>query len=285
MFNYQNRRILKLVAIGIIAVVVIVVCGRILGYQYFSVQKNNTQSSTTVLSPNGGEIFKPGQHVNIAWNVDSNYPTVQVMVVAGKAANGQYTNNGSMASIRGYNIYTGANTGSLDWTVPTEYPGVGNYFIRIEPQTSGGQASGQVDYSDNYFSVVGSVPDQSANWKTYTNNTYNYQINYIPAATIKEEQGGGLKINYQNGDIEICSTSFGACGNFPGVGPEAQPIARQVTISGKDYSISGFILNGNEELGLNLPNGMFVYLNISGRQNSDTENKLLQILSTFKFKN
>jgi hypothetical protein len=45
MFNYQNRGISTLVAIGIIAVLVVVVGGGVFGYQYISSQKNNNQQT------------------------------------------------------------------------------------------------------------------------------------------------------------------------------------------------------------------------------------------------
>lgn len=125
--------------------------------------------------------------------------------------------------------------------------------------------------------------NETSGWKKYINNVYNYQINYIPTATVEETAGNGVKIKYQNGSIEICSTDIGACGNTPGIaGDEAQPINREVNIEGKKYNISGYIYNRNESLYLGLPNGMFVYLNMP-EQDINTENELLKMLSTFKF--
>lgn len=125
--------------------------------------------------------------------------------------------------------------------------------------------------------------NQTASWKTYTNNTYKYQINYIPTATIEETMGGGVKIKYQNGSIEICSKLIGACGNFPGVGSEAKRVSKQIIIDGRNYNIAGYILDNNELLGLDLSNNMYSYINISGVQNLDIESKMFEILSTFKF--
>jgi len=63
-----------------------------------------------------------------------NYPTVKIQVVAGTLDNcSAYTNNGSMETCRGYEIYSGENTGSFNWTVPAEYPSSGNFLIRIWP--------------------------------------------------------------------------------------------------------------------------------------------------------
>jgi len=123
--------------------------------------------------------------------------------------------------------------------------------------------------------------DTTADWKTYTNSTYNYQISYVSIATIEETAGSGIKIKYQNGSIMICSTSVGACGNVPGI-VGGQPVNREVNIDGKKYSINGYVYNGNESLYLSLPNNLFVYLGVPG-QNIQIENRLLEILSTFKF--
>ncbi len=79
--------------------------------------------------------------------------------------------------------------------------------------------------------TAGPVPSEVEGWKTYTNNAYNYQISYVSSATIGET-GGSVKIQYQNGNITICSASVGACGNVPGVGGEATAVNREVVIEG-----------------------------------------------------
>jgi hypothetical protein len=142
----------------------------------------------SVLYPNGGEVFKPGQHVKITWKDITNHQTIKLMVVAGKVADGHYTNNGSMGTSRGYQIYSGPNIGSFDWIVPTEYPGEGNYLIRIS--SAAGQGSDSLDYSDNYFMIV--AQSNTSNWKTYTNAQYNFSIQYPKNFTMAESQGGGF---------------------------------------------------------------------------------------------
>ncbi len=145
------------------------------------------------------------------------------------------------------------------------------------------QTPAEVLQSENSDEQVTQVANnETAGWKTYTNDTYNYQIEYVPTAIVEETTGGGLKIKYQKGNIEICHEGVGACGNFPGVGPEAEQVSKQISIDGEKYNVFGFILDGNETLGLDLPNDIRVRINIFPK-NSDTESELLQMLSTFKF--
>jgi len=123
-------------------------------------------------------------------------------------------------------------------------------------------------------------------WKTYTNSIYNYQINYIQGTKIDENKNGQLTLQYKNGTIDICyQGGFDACGNIPGVaGNEIKSINREVRIDSKKYNLIGWIYKGTEYLHLQLPNNLFVSLNISG-QPSITENSLVQALSSFKFIN
>jgi hypothetical protein len=164
-------------------------------FKFTSVVTTSSKPPITIISPNGGETYKPGQHVAITWNVDQNHSTVQIMVVAGKAADGQYSNNGSMASTRGYAIYTGADSGSFDWTVPTAYPSAGQYLIRIEPQTSNGQASGQVDYSNNYFTIINSTSQSSTASATmiFPNGGESLMISQTYNLVAKTNLNGGVQ--------------------------------------------------------------------------------------------
>lgn len=103
-------------------------------------------SSIKVISPNGGEVFKTGDIVKINWNNEIKPGIVKVMFVAGKVPDGHYTNNGSMSTTRGYEIYNGKTKDSLDWLIPEGYPG--KWFIRIESE------NGSVDYSDTTFTIT-----------------------------------------------------------------------------------------------------------------------------------
>ncbi|MEK7209264.1 MAG: hypothetical protein AAB677_03320 [Patescibacteria group bacterium] len=86
--------------------------------------------------PIGGEIFKIGQKVHITWKNNKNYSVISIqIVVKTKSECPAYTNNGSMGSCRGYEIYRGPNNGFFDWTVPPEYPREGGYLIRLRPDS------------------------------------------------------------------------------------------------------------------------------------------------------
>jgi uncharacterized protein YodC (DUF2158 family) len=93
--------------------------------------------------PKGGEVFKIGQVVNIKWKNNpsytlyypNNFPKkINIQVVSGGPKTcSSYTNNGSMGTCKGYVIYSGENSGSFNWSVPTQYPNVGDYMIRVYP--------------------------------------------------------------------------------------------------------------------------------------------------------
>lgn len=112
------------------------------------VGKVSDKSIITLVSPNGGEVFRPGDNMKIFWNNSVKSSNIKIMVVAGKVSDGHYTQNGSMATTRGYKIYNGADNGVFNFIVPKEYPYAGNWLIRIESE------GGSIDYSDGYFTIV-----------------------------------------------------------------------------------------------------------------------------------
>lgn len=112
------------------------------------VGKVSDKSIITLVSPNGGEVFKPGDNMKIFWNNSVGSSNIKLMIVAGKVSDGHYTNNGSMATTRGYEIYRGIDNGVFNFIVPKEYPHAGNWLIRIESE------GGAIDYSDEYFTIV-----------------------------------------------------------------------------------------------------------------------------------
>jgi len=129
---------------------------------------SSTQPSITVTSPNGGEVLKVGEMYNITWNTSqffkNQYPKVTITLIAGSA--GQ--------AITTINTITTDNTGSYSWTIPNvsmtayiqDYP-AGPYTlkdvinqklfkIQIEgyPHIGSPMASGPLDNSDNYFTII-----------------------------------------------------------------------------------------------------------------------------------
>ncbi len=181
---------------------------------YFYLKPSPTQPHSTVISPNGGEVFDPGSRVPIIWKDNANYSKVKIMVVAGRREDGHYTNNGSMATTRGYMIYEGENTGKFDWVVPTEYPGPGRYLIRIDPQ----DGVGSVGYSDDYFTITKSekivtekLPDATKN-KYYTANiqTEGFATSTLKWQIINGTLPAGLHIQ-KNEDVYCLPVYPGNC--------------------------------------------------------------------------
>jgi len=91
-----------------------------------------------VTSPSGKEIFHVGQQIPITWKTEvPKWPTITVMVVASTTADcSEYTTNGSMGTCRGYVIYTGSDTGSYDWIIPSGYSDTSSYLVRVFPGTA-----------------------------------------------------------------------------------------------------------------------------------------------------
>ena len=140
MFNNSNRGISTLMAIGIIAVLVIVIGGGVLGYQYLSSQKNNNQqqnqnqqqtpnnqtnndqASITITSPKAGDVLTAGQTYSIAWT-SSNlaFPNIITDIQL-------LSSNNTLVRFLASSIN---NTGSYSWTIDPNTP-AGTYSIVIE---------------------------------------------------------------------------------------------------------------------------------------------------------
>lgn len=134
---------------------------------------------------------------------------------------------------------------------------------------------------------------QTAGWKTYANNIYNYQISYDPDAKIQETSNEWIKssiaIQYRTGSILICLIGEVTCGNIP-ASANTTYMSRDIVIQGKKYSMNGSLFENNELLyTLDLPKDLMVYMRVESKSNItqeefiDTEDKLLQMLSTLKF--
>lgn len=182
MFKYQNRGISKLIVIGIIAVLIIVVGGGILGYKYLSPQKNNnqlqnqqqtpnnqtnnTQPSVTVTSPVGGETWKIGETHNIAWITSGMSPNINVCISFDDHNFGRLVNTNTIACVP-------SSQGYYSWTIlalmqeaqvtdnPTgKVSSVGSQWkVNIVCDGNQNNQCGWEGYgfgqSANYFSIVG----------------------------------------------------------------------------------------------------------------------------------
>lgn len=96
-------------------------------------------SSITVLSPNGGEKWQKGSTQTIKWNSNN---VSQIYI---KLRKGSDTYSGTEGEVS----KTIANTGSLQWTIPTTLPDGDDYAIRVIDSTTL-----NLDDSDAPFSVV-----------------------------------------------------------------------------------------------------------------------------------
>lgn len=136
-------------------------------FSFSTTRKPPTQSSITLLSPNGGENMEKGKTYTISWNTSQSfkaqYPKVSITLVAER----------SLQAVSPDQHFIVNNTGNYQWTIPnipfTAYvqdnPGgqytlknldnSSNYKFLIEaypPKST--MAGGPFDYSDNYFHVI-----------------------------------------------------------------------------------------------------------------------------------
>jgi hypothetical protein len=140
--------------------------------------------SITVISPNGGEVYKVGDRINIKWNLkggrDSDTYTISLRDPNAKA--------GTAAMIT---VDTIVRTSGIDgsstyvWTIPSTIK-TGNYKIEIFSKNAG------YDISNNYFSIVNLAsvtytptptysPTQTYN--SYPTATYTSSPTYSPTPT------------------------------------------------------------------------------------------------------
>jgi hypothetical protein len=168
MLKNLNRGISIPVAIGIIAILVIVVGGGILAYQYYyTIEKEqlnlqrpiaetpeikNVEPYIKVLSPNGGEQWKIGETYNIKWDstgVSKIYVTL--------------FNYGQTDSCR-LTYESIINTGSYSFAIGQQGRCPQSVFIgdkiKIQVSADVNTTNGVEikDESDNYFSIVDSKP-------------------------------------------------------------------------------------------------------------------------------
>jgi len=170
------------------------------------VTTSTSQPSITVLSPNGGESYQPGNTVNIAWTVNSNASNVALSV---DDTTGNLANEGLID-------VSAPNTGSYSWTIPQNFP-VGSYKIHIT-------SSGKEDSSDNYFTIV-SLPSIITS-QTYTNSQYGFSIGYPSTWNVQMGTWNGAG----NNEITLKKTNLtpGSAGDFEvsiNIGAASQPAA------------------------------------------------------------
>lgn len=105
------------------------------------------QPLITVISPNGGETYKPGTTVNIKWASNS-IKTDSVKIELGYSHTDKTYPGGTY--IEDWLIESTPNTGSYNWTIP-EYYATGILSSSFSIKISGG---GVTDYSDRKFTIM-----------------------------------------------------------------------------------------------------------------------------------
>jgi len=177
MFKNFNRGISTPIAIGIIAISVVVVGGGILAYQRYyiaekeqpNIQTPATETPTTteesakpyikVFSPNGGEKFNEGQDISITWTSKG---------VNNVYIHAYYYDENNNIGDPGSSEEFSFNSGECRLTYEPVPASTGKYIVknggsgrcgkmpagnRIKIQISG-QATDIKDFSDNYFSII-----------------------------------------------------------------------------------------------------------------------------------
>lgn len=154
--------------------------------------------------------------------------------------------------------------------------------------------------SQNYQTQTQNNSNQTADWKTYTNSEYGFEIKY-PAGNsinqIKEDVLGNkaespnqcTQISYENSFVYISLPPHNIlCGGTTGFGVDSIKLEEQLNIGGKIYYAKGWKLGPNYEFlsfqtdnGLNISYGIIEGLSSTNYETSKDLN--YQILSTFKF--
>lgn len=116
-------------------------------YKYFRIVSQSAFSqSITLISPNGGEVWRVGETHQITWN------TVEVDAVKIYIFDPSIFGSGSTNYITPANISITGTPGRYSWTIPSQLPGGGgnNYKIRIVDANN----SQIDDKSDDFFSII-----------------------------------------------------------------------------------------------------------------------------------
>lgn len=127
----------------------------------------NNKSSITVLSPNGGEVFKVGSTQTISWKTTGLSKNSKVTIILSSVGTG-----GSREGDAYQLISTTDNIGKYTWVVtsPMSLSPNNTYNISIYDYTN----SQIIDINDTPFSITSSV--STSGWKTYSENNVSIQI-------------------------------------------------------------------------------------------------------------
>jgi len=142
---------------------------------------------------------------------------------------------------------------------------------------------------------IETTPDQTADWQTsekdgagtYINDVYNYEITYLAGTKIKENLVDNPKscvyLNYGTGQITIKSPDSTILCLRSSASAYAKEITQNIIINGNEYKAEGIIDEGRKYLQFSLYGGGAIISFETDETDAETENKIEQMISTFKF--
>ena len=146
------------------------------------------ESYIKVISPNGGEEWEIGKTYTIKWESEG-YNKVDIQLNAI-----DISSQSDFGGIIVRNII--ADTGYYSWIASEIEGAMGDrYKITIIDSLClnvDDAACANFDQGDNYFSIA--TKDETADWKTYTNDKYGYEFSYSENAKIVEEDNNQIEI-------------------------------------------------------------------------------------------
>jgi hypothetical protein len=109
---------------------------------YFTISKDSSIQTITVIQPNGGETLNPEMVYKITWESENIGDYVDIYLVQ----NSFDEDNIFTEDLIVDNIY---NNGEYDWTIPSDYSQNARYYIKIVSSSN----SSIFDISDSYFLI------------------------------------------------------------------------------------------------------------------------------------
>jgi hypothetical protein len=243
--------------------------------------KNQTaQPSITVTLPVAGAIYHTGDTINISWITSGITGNLGIDVVDAKGV--VVADPGEFGGTLGMISANTPNNGNSSWQIPSNFPIGGPYIVSITAYNNGAFVH---DDSGN-FSVVAPTVNPTANWKTYTNTQYGFEVKYPSNLSFTEGSYPNLNywyvnFNYNNNSgesplaIRVEKKSLGdmSVANNAGKLDEKDVAGIQGKILVEDAS-------GNCQ-GTFIDKGDWAY--IFENQCNQNKNLFDQMLSTFKF--